>query len=57
MVAMLVALGALAGGSPELARLMLDSVVWGVTAAVALAWIELGLWQTRRREGVAAGVA
>jgi hypothetical protein len=57
MVAMLLALGALAGGSPELARLMLDSVVWGVTAAVALAWIELRLWRTRSRQGVAARVS
>jgi hypothetical protein len=55
--AMLLALGALAGRSPELARLMLDSIVWSVTAAVALAWIELRLRLTRRREGTAAPVA
>jgi hypothetical protein len=54
---MLLALGALASGSPELARPMLDSIVWGVAAAVALAWIELRLWLTRRREDVALRVA
>jgi len=39
--AMLLALGVLASGSPELARLMLDAIVWGAVAAVALGWIEL----------------
>jgi hypothetical protein len=55
--AMLLALGALASRSPELARLMLDSIVWGVAVAVALGWIELRLWLTRHRQGVAARVA
>lgn len=40
-LAMWLALAALAGRSPELSRLLLDSVVWGVTAAVAVARIEL----------------
>ncbi len=52
--ATLLALGALASGSLELARLLLDSIVWGVVAAVALAWIELRLWLGRRRKGIAA---
>jgi hypothetical protein len=55
--AMLLALGALAGRSPALARLMLDSIVWSVTAAAGLAWIELRLRLTRRREDAAARVA
>jgi hypothetical protein len=51
-LATLLALAALAGRSPELARLLLDSVVWGAVALLAVAWIELG--PTRRRGGAAA---